>query len=263
MLKEVSLKYMGFIVGFIGAFLGIIAGIVIIILIIYLIIRNAVGTTGVKEIMHAVKTTKSIEQQEYIRTKNLIGMTTLLEPLIMKDFNDFNKDFLYSKVENNLRKIFNAIENKLDNEIKNDKDLIYIYPSIIEKIQDIKNDNIDIKYDDVVFHAHAIKEYEKSCGKATIAISSALEYYYSNTGDKRIEKRFKGLKKQTRYTTKFVYIYDETKFESNQTVLTRSCPNCGAPLTKLGAENCLYCGTSIEYINLKRWYMVSYKEDFK
>ena len=59
------------------------------------------------------------------------------------------------------------------------------------------------------------------------------------------------------------FIYDETKFKYNQMAHTISCPNCGAPLGKLGEGNCQYCGTYIKPINLKGWYMVSYSEDYK
>ena len=252
---------MGFILGFLGAALGIVAGAIAIIIMVYVIIRRSVGSANMKELMWGIKNSAKLEQQEYTREKNLIGMTRLVEPRIMEDFGDFNKEFLYSKVEKNLRKIFNCIEEKNIKNIQNDNDMIYLLPSIREQIKDLESNNANIKYDDVKFHAHALKSYTKTQGKATINISSTLEYYYN---DDRIKKsKFENLKKQTRYTTEFVYIYDETKFRANENALTISCPNCGAPLTKLGAGNCSYCGTYIKPINLKGWYMVSYKEDFK
>ena len=32
-----------------------------------------------------------------------------------------------------------------------------------------------------------------------------------------------------------------------------NCPNCGAPLTSLGAKHCEYCGTPIIEYNIKAW----------
>ncbi len=32
-----------------------------------------------------------------------------------------------------------------------------------------------------------------------------------------------------------------------------TCPNCGAPITSLGAKRCEYCGTAIEPLNLRVW----------
>jgi len=254
---------MGFVLGFLGACLGIIAGIGIIVFIIYVKVRGMVGPANMKEIMKAARNARDYERQEYSREKNVSGMTKVLEPAILRDFEDFNKDFLFSKVEKNLLKIFNAMEEKTDEEIRKDNDLIYMYSTVRDKIQDLKNNNVNVKYDDVVFHRHAIKDYLKSAGKATVTLSSTLEYYYSDDSNKNKNKKFSDLKRQTRYTTQFVYVYDETKFKYNQMAHTISCPNCGAPLGKLGAGNCQYCGTYIKPINLKGWYMVSYSEDYK
>ena len=254
---------MSFLLGFLGACLGIVAGIFIIIFIIYIKVKGTVGAENMKEIMSVAKNAGNIEKQEYTREKNLSGITKLLEPVIIRDFNDFNKDLLFRKVESNLSKIFTAIEEKSITDIQNDRDLIYLYPTVRDKIIDLKNSNTNIKYDDVIFHAHAIKDYSKTDGKATIKISTTLEYYYDDDSNKKITKHFSNLKKQTRYTTQFVYVYDETKFKYNQKSYSISCPNCGAPLKKLGAGNCEYCGNYIEPINLKNWYMVSYSEDYK
>lgn len=254
---------MGFLIGFLGACLGIIAGVAILIGIIYFKVKGYVGATNMKTLINTAKNAKDYEAQEYTRQKDVGGLTKLLEPVIIKDFGDFNKEFLYTKVENNLVKIFNCIENKSIESIKNNNELIYIYPLLNEKIIDLKNSNINIKYDEVKFHSHAIKNYLKADGKATITISTTLEYYYSDDSKTNKKKDFSNLKKQTRYTTEFVYVYDETKFKYNENVLTINCPNCGAPLGKTGAGNCSYCGTYIEPINLKSWYMISYKEDYK
>ena len=252
---------MGFILGFLGACIGVIAGIFIIVMIIYAKVMGTVGHANMKELIKAAKNARNVEMQEYAREKNVSGITRLIEPTIIEDFGDFNKEYLYSKVEQNLRKIFNCIEDKNISNVQNDNDLIYILPSLREKIADLRGNNVNVRYDDVKFHAHAIKNYMKTQGKATIIISSTVEYYYRNDSTKK--DKFADIKKQTRYTTEFVYIYDETKFRANVRALTISCPNCGAPLTKLGAGNCSYCGTYIKPINLKGWYMVSYKEDYK
>ena len=96
-----------------------------------------------------------------------------------------------------------------------------------------------------------------------ITLTSTVEYYYSNSSVNYDKKDYNSLKKQTRYTTKFVYVYDETKFKYNQKAFSINCPNCGAPLLKLGEGNCSYCGTYIKPINLKNWYMISYKDDYE
>lgn len=250
---------MSFILGLLGACLGIILAVVIIIAVILIAVNKHLGKGSVKQLIYAAKNAKNIRKQEYARKKDISGMTKLLEPLILRDFNDFNKDVLYKKIETNLIKIFNSIENKTEKEIRYDDDLSLVYPQILEQIEDMKTRNIWIKYDSIVFHEHSIKNYQKLNGMATITTSSTIEYYY----DTNLEKeKYSDVKKQTRYTCKFVYIYDETKLGKEKDIFTANCPNCGAPLKGLGAGTCEYCFSHIEPINLKLWRMSSYKEDY-
>lgn len=251
---------MSFLLGFLGAVLGIALIIIILVLIVYNFIRKTVGRNNIKQLIHVAKNTKSIQDEEYTRIKNVSGMTKLLEPEIIKDFPDFNKELLFSKVESNLIKIFNAIENKTIDNIKNDEDLELIYLSIEDSVRSLKLSNKKIQYDDVKFHEHAIKQYMKREGIATITTSSTLEYYYRDTM-KNNERS--NMKKQTRYTCKFVYIYDENKIGKSKKNFSISCPNCGAPLKGIGSYTCEYCSSHIEPVNLKMWKMSSFKEDYK
>lgn len=254
---------MSFLLGFLGTLIGILVAVFIIIYIIYLKVQHIIGPINLKNFIHAGNNAISYKREEYSRIKDVNGMTKLLEPLILKDFSEFNKDLLYNKVESNFSKIFTCIENKSINTISNDEDLVLIIPFLSEKINDLNNLDVIIKYDNIKFHNHAIKDYKKSNGVATITISSSLEYfYYCNGKDKgKIVNNnyFPDIKKQTRYISQFVYIYDESKFESNAKVFSVHCPNCGAPTTSSGI--CEYCQSNLEPINLKLWKMSSYKED--
>ena len=59
---------------------------------------------------------------------------------------------------------------------------------------------------------------------------------------------------QSRYQVEMIYIQDRDIVE-NQTDsgLAMNCPNCGAPLPKLGAKECLYCDTPIMEFNIRIW----------
>ena len=253
---------MSFLLGFIGTILGIIVAILIVIAIIVNRLDKAFGTANMKMLINAIKNHKQLAQEEYAREKNVNGMTKLIEPEIIRDFPEFNKNLLFNKVESNLRKIFNSIENKSINEIKNDEDLILIFSTLKEQIQDLKTRNVEIKYNDVVFHRHAIKKYMKTKGMATITTSTTLEYYYN---DSEKDDTYNNIKKQTRYTCEFVYIYDENKLGEYKKVFSIPCPNGGAPLKKFdnGDIECEYCSSNVKPINLKLWKMSSYKEDYK
>lgn len=245
--------------------LGVVVGLLIVIMIIALVIfviykkiTNSIGSQNMKEIVNAAKNIKNLKDEEYTREKNVSGMTNLLEPEILRDFPEFNKELLFSTVEKQLRKIFNALESKSLGTLQNDSESILILPKIKEQIKDMKSTNTTVKYDDIAFHRHAIKKYLKSAGVATVETSSTLEYYYYNSNINN-----NSLKKQTRYTCEFVYIYDESKFEDGQNIFTIRCPNCGAPIRGLKNQTCEYCMTKVHPINLKLWKMSSYKEDYK
>lgn len=247
-----------------GAIVGLLIVIIIIaitIFIIYNVIRKkitkTIGHQNMKEIVNAAKNIKNLKDEEYTREKNVSGMTKLLEPEILRDFPEFNKELLFSTVERQLRKIFNALESKSLNTLQNDSESILIIPKIKEQIEDMKSTNTSVKYDEVIFHRHAIKKYFKSAGVATVETSTTLEYYYNSSINNN------NLKKQTRYTCEFVYIYDETKFDKNQNIFTIRCPNCGATIKGLKNQTCEYCMTKVHPINLKLWKMSSYKEDYK
>lgn len=250
---------MSFIFGLLGGLLGIILAVIIIILIIYISVRRFVGGVKLKELFRVAQNVKDIQRQEYSREKQVNGMTRIYEPQIIEDFSDFNKSLLYNMTEKGLTSVFNAIENKSMKYVKENKDLKLLEPEMEEFINDIKNREVEISYDGIKFHNHAIKRYEKIDGMATITISSTVEYYYKNSEAKN---DYSDIKKQTRYTSKFVYIYDDLKLDPAKISFAINCPNCGAPLKSVGAGECAYCGTYVEPVNLKSWKMLSYKEDY-
>ncbi len=252
-----------FLQGLVGAILGIIIVILIIFTAIYIGIRKTVGKAGLKSLKNAMKNNSSYERSEYIRTKDVSGMTTMLEPVILRDFPDFNKNLLYNQTEKNLLKVFECLDTKSIDSIKNDSDMVLLFDKLKEKVDYSKQVDANIKYDDIKFHRHSIKDYQRNNGVATITIVSSLEYYYIVDGNEREKlidgKSFSDIKKQTRYTSKFIYIYDETKIREKAKLISSHCPNCGAPTTKSGI--CEYCGSRLEPINLKLWKMSEYKEE--
>ncbi|MBO5348690.1 MAG: hypothetical protein J6A89_02555 [Clostridia bacterium] len=252
---------MNFFISLIGALLGILLAIGITIFIIYCKIKSAVGATNMKALTNAISNASDYEKEEYSREKNVRGMTKLLEEEILRDFPEFNKDLIFSMCESNLIKILNSLESRNSTKINKDPNLIHLKKKISEQIEDMKSNNITEKYDNIEFYRHAISAYTKKNGKATIQLSTTLSYYY--TTNRKDKKSFSNIKKQTRYTSEFIYVYDEAKFNDNQASFSVHCPNCGAPLRNIKTNYCEYCSTYIENINLKAWKMSSYKEDYK
>lgn len=248
---------MSFLFGFLGAIIGIIIVILLVVFIVLKKIQKSLGVRGINTISSLKKISDECIVENSDIHKSVNGMTSLIEPQVLNDFPDFNKEIIFSLVESNLKTIFNEIENL---KIEKTSELELLNNILEKEIEDLKEQKVVIKYDNVVFHRHALKRYEKSNGIATITTSSTLEYNYYDSR----RKENLTYKTQTRYTCKFVYIYDVNKIQKNTShpVFIFNCPNCGAPLTNLEKAECVYCGSHIEEINLKTWKMSSYKDDY-
>ncbi len=212
-------------------------------------------TLGISNFNSFIDEVKQNDRNNYSSKKSISGMTRILEPIIVKDFPDFNLKHLYSNVETNLTNILNA-KTKLDPKYL-DKGLSLIKGKIIKEIHDMKDENMIQKYTNIRFNSHALKSYNKNNGTATITTSSSVSYNYDSNLD---ERKYNDLRKETKYECEFIYIYDEDKFKEKQKSFGVHCPNCGAPVKGLGDLTCTYCGSEVKKVNLRHWEMASFKE---
>ena len=249
---------MSFVFGFLGTLLGIISALLIIAFIILKVIQSSLRIPGLNPISSLKRVSDEAKIANSLTPRSVNGLTTLVEPQILEDFSGFNKDLIFSLIESNLRTIFSEIENL---EIEKLPELELINNSLEMEIADLKEQNVKIKYDNVAFHRHALKRYERENGVATITTSSTLEYNYYDSRKKQNPE----YKTQARYTCKFVYIYDIKKIPKNSSnaIFIFRCPNCGAPLNKLESKSCVYCGSHVEEVNLKTWKRASFKDDYE
>jgi len=249
---------------FLFGFLGIIIGILSIIILFYIFIRTMLNKYGFKG-----KTMKSIyqeskQQKEELekKPKQIGGLNQLLIPLILEDFPNFNEKEFYNQAEESIRLILKAIEKKEINSL-NKKEYDLIREKINLQIEDLKEKKIDYYYSDIIFHKHTIKSYEKEKGMVKLDIASSLEYNYEKYENKKeLEKK---IKKQTRYTTTFIYIYDVEEAGFDVGILGVNCPNCGAPVKSLEQKGCEYCksGLNIKVASLlKCWKIIEQKENY-
>ena len=54
------------------------------------------------------------------------------------------------------------------------------------------------------------------------------------------------------------YVYEDAKTAGAAVSLI--CPNCGAPIQKLGLKKCEYCGSVLEVQNKKAWRLLEMRE---
>ena len=244
---------------FLGVVLGVILFLGIIALILYGNLKSALKKLGfnVNSLSDMSDEMARIKAEDSTRARSISGMTSLLKPTIRKDFPDFNENELFSMCESSLRKIFRSIEEQNKDYVV---DMPLIRNSVSNIIEDYKNANLTVHYDDVEFHKFAISNYERKDGMATVTVSASVGYFFKKVRDNKVIEGDTKFKKQTRYQCDFIYIYDEKKVSSDAKVLAINCPNCGAAISTLGHKYCEYCGTGIKEVNLKSWEFSSYEE---
>jgi len=245
---------------FVAIFLGVVVGIIIVFYIGYRVIdsklKRAIGSDGIKIIKDYIKDNKDSDKINYSEVKNVSGLTNIYEPKIREDFNDFNVEQLYTMTETSIRDILKVLETK-DIELLDYDKYVLLYDNLKKKIENMLENDIQVKYKDVIFHKHAIKSYDKKNKTATITVSTSLGYYYSSSDKKELQ--YKDSRKESRFICKFIYVYDESKIDGKY--ISINCKNCGAPINFLDGGNCSYCNTYIKPINLKAWKIISWNEE--
>ncbi len=227
-------------------------------IILYLVrkVKRTVGVEGMSLIRDALKNNTNYDKENYSNEKSISGMTNIYEPIIRKDFPDFNLELFFNNVNKNINSYLECLENQ---DIRTlNKSMILIKGTLKKKIQDMKDNNISECFKDIDIHRTAIKSYYKKNGTATIVTNSSIGYYYKTNDNSK--KQYEDIKKETKYVCEFVYVYDEDKFDEHAKTFGLHCPNCGAPINKLGDLECSYCGSYVKEINLKNWSMANIKE---
>ncbi len=244
---------------FLAVFLSIVVVLLIIAVVIYFKIKNSLSSLGYGDTKKIISMIKESEEEAKYRHKSVSGLTNILVPKIKRDFPNFNEIEFYNKVETSIIGILNTLSK---NKVSSIKELSEIRNNLEILVQSRVASEIKENYEDIKFHSHAIKDYKNESGVLMITVNSSLEYYYEKTEKGNVKVARKDYKKQTTFTTSFVYIYDPDKYNVSKSSLSVHCPNCSAPLKNIELRVCEYCGSKVEDINLRSWYITKYKENF-
>lgn len=211
--------------------------------------RALFGTSDISKAARKMK-------QEYSSTpKSVSAMTSLLLPKIVADFPDFQYDEMKERAENVLTSYLRAVtEHNLsllqdgNTELKN---------QLENHIQMLSVKDLREHFHQVKIHRTEICQYRKTEGRCIITFQSSLECYHYISGTDNsspVQEGSKEYKYQTRYNTDLIYIQDRNLVEDERDhALGVNCPNCGAPISSLGAKVCEYCGTPVIEINIHAW----------
>ncbi len=182
--------------------------------------------------------------------KSVSGMTKLCLPQIEADFPEFHWNQWKQKCENVLKAYLAALERQSSDYIEHDYEELRRQAAL--QIEDQKRRGVTETYSQVRIHQTEIARYQKEAGLCMIKLQSAVEYYYEEKKDE-VRTPQGPVRQQNRYNMELVYIQDITKVKDYATVLGATCPNCGAPITKLGSKFCEYCGTGVIPIDIRVW----------
>lgn len=199
--------------------------------------------------------TKGLKRQSELlesTPKSVSGMTRIFLPQIQADFPEFNWPEFRQKSENMLKASLMAIDRQNISVLSDASEDLKNQISL--KIQDLQNQDQQEHFEQIKIHQTEITRYHKDRGTCIITLQSALEYYHRlEDASGEILKGAKDRKLQTRYNTELVYIQDIGQAGEDKSSLAMTCPQCGAPVTRLGSKFCEYCGAGIIEISIRVW----------
>ena len=184
--------------------------------------------------------------------KSVSAATSLFLPRILKDFPDLHYEEMKRRAENVLVSYLRSVD-RLDaslltegtSELRNKLKL---------RIEMLQAAGKEEHFQDIKIHQTEICAYRKIKGRCSIVFQSAVQYGYWATADGQAGEGSRDRLRQSRYDVELIYIQDRELAENMEdSGLAMNCPNCGAPLPKLGAKKCAYCDSPIVEFNIRTW----------
>lgn len=202
---------------------------------------------------------KNREREVASTPKSVSSATNLYLPSIMKDFPEFHYDEMRSRAENVLTSFLRSVDaqdNSLLTEGTNE-----LKDKLLMRIQTLRREEQKEHFENIRIHRTEIKQYRKAKGRCSVVFQSAVEYKHYIEKGGELKKGSRQLTEQSKYNIELIYIQDRDQIEDlGDAGLGLNCPNCGAPLSSLGAKTCEYCGTPIIEFNIKTWNFSDVKE---
>ena len=203
---------------------------------------------------------ENMDREAEVTPKSVSAATRLYLPQILRDFPEFHYDEMRNRAENVLTGFLSGIDGKnparlpegITSELREKLDL---------KISALEHEGAEEHFRNIRIHRTEIKTYRKLKGRCSIIFQSAVQYNHFKEREGNIIEGAEDSLKQRRYNVEMIYIQDRDLIENQaDSGLAMNCPNCGAPLPKLGAKKCIYCDTPVEEFNIKIWHFSDVEE---
>lgn len=199
---------------------------------------------------------KGVEKMklEYASTpKSVSAMTSLYLPKITKDFPEFKYDEMKQRAENVLTYYLMGIDRENASLLKDGNR--QLKDKLQAEIAMRKSAGQREHFRSIDIHRTEISSYQKKQGRCIITFQSAVQYFHGiSQRDSGKSENIDKLPTQSKYDIDLIYVQDESVVEDERDYgLGLNCPNCGAPISMLGAKVCEYCGTPVVELNLHVW----------
>lgn len=199
---------------------------------------------------------KDISSGEYARRMqepvSLSGMDRLVAPQIQADFPELNLDELKARAERLARSTLEAIDAQDPARLAEHSALYDA--QVRHHLENLDSAGQRERFSGITIHRTVISDYQKQSGTCRIRFQMAIGANYAKMDrNGTIVAGHDGIT-QFKAELESLYVQDRDQLPSPSIeALAFNCPNCGAPIPKLGDKTCAYCGSAIEPLNIRVW----------
>lgn len=199
-----------------------------------------------------LKGLQNVDKESEITPKSVSAATSIYLPNIMRDFPDFHYDEMKRRAENVLTSYLRSVEEQNDakltegtNELKSKLKL---------RIDMLKDASRREYFQNIKIHRTEICNYRKAKGRCSVVFQTSVQYNYWLEQDGKVTDGARDKLRQSKYNVEMIYIQDRDIVENLEDAgIAMNCPNCGAPLPKLGAKKCAYCDSPVMEFSIRTW----------
>ena len=205
---------------------------------------------GTDDIIQGVK---KAQEDAASTPRSVSAMTRIAQPQIVSDFPDFQYDEMKQRAENALTQYLQAVTaQNVEILREGNEDL---KEQLCSQISASVSEGRREHFTQVKIHQTEIARYRKEAGRCIVTFQSAVESFHYVTDEANVVVRGSDhTLEQSRYNTDLVYIQNRALAkDAADNAIGITCPNCGAPVTNLGAKFCEYCGAGIIELNVHAW----------
>ncbi len=239
---------------FFGSAFGIVVVVVLIIFAASFLIRRRLKSSMIFGLLGALKKELASGQNSLVEEapRSLSGLDQIYIPQIERSFRQLNIEEFRNHAEVLILSVLEAVKEQ-------DVNLLYeagptYKEQIGQVIRDMKAAGQSLRLEKAKVHKTVISAFKNTPSASEIVFQSAVEARIALLDKEgRVIKGSLDHLSQLRFDQTLIHIINPDLYqETEKTLLTANCPNCGAVLNPQ-SESCAYCGSFIDFIPMRTW----------